>query len=93
MKNNDFVLVTNRGVMGQKGMSAEAVLAKLLYGFLKVWNDEIYQVDIGEATAQIISTLRKLHEDRKEKVETPYDDGLDGLINLLFGEDDDGGET
>ena len=88
MKNNDFVLVTNRGVMGQKGMSAEAVLAKLLYGFLKVWNDEIYQVDIGEATAQIISTLSKLHEDRKE-----YDDGLDALINLLFGEDDDGGET
>lgn len=88
MKNNDFVLVTNRGVMGQKGMSAEAVLAKLLYGFLKVWNDEIYQVDIGEATAQIISTLSKLHEDRKEK-----DDGLDALINLLFGEDDDGGET
>ena len=93
MKNNDFVLVTNRGVMGQKDMSAEAVLAKLLYGFLEVWNDEIFRVDIGEATAQILSTLSKLHEDRKEKVETLDDDGFNALINLLFGEDDNGGET
>lgn len=82
-----FVLVTDKGLMGQKGMASSEVMAMLLYAFLYTWNDEVHEIDILEAEEKILDLLEELgYEDSEEEV-AGY--GFEDVMKYLLGEEDD----
>ena len=78
----EFVLVTDRGVMADKNMDADDVLAKLLYAFLQLWNDELCEIDIGEAADRILEVMGECEED-------DGDDDAEAILRYLFGDDEE----
>lgn len=71
-----MLLVTEQGIVGSK-LTASEVMSMLLYAYLNVWNDEIFEIDIVEAAKKIIDLMETL---REEEDKTPLYD----LFSLLF---------
>lgn len=84
-----FLIVTENGVAGSKGVSQEEVIALLLYGFLRVWGDTAFEVDVVEAGKRILATLEEMREEEDEE----EDDPLTALLRKLFAEEEEDGET
>lgn len=83
-----FILVTDKGLMGQKGMSSSEVMAMLLYAFLYSWNDDVHEIDILEAEEKILDLLEELgYEDSEEEEVAGY--GFEDVMKYLLGEEDD----
>ena len=78
----EFVLVTDRGVMADKNMDVDDVLAKLLYAFLQLWNDELSKIDIDKAADRILEVMGECEEDDD-------DDDVEEILRYLFGDDNE----
>ena len=84
-----FVIVTENGVAGSKGMKPDEVIAHLLYGFLRVWDDTTFSIDVVEAGKRILEVLEEMREEEEEEEDYP----LTALLLKLFAEEDKDGET
>ena len=71
-----MLLVTEQGIVGSK-LTASEVMSMLLYAYLNVWNDEMFEIDTLEAAKKIIDLMETL---RKEEDKMPLYD----LFSLLF---------
>ena len=80
--NKDFLIVTEKGIIGSGVSDANMVLSMLLHAYLNVWNKEIGEIDILESAKKIIDMLGK-PEPEPEKEPDLYD-----LIDMILkGED------
>lgn len=82
-----FVVITDRGIMG-RGMKADMVMARLLSGFLQVWNDEVFPVDVDKAGEKILAALEEMRPGDDDADEDEGDD-LESMLRYLFGDDED----
>ena len=78
----EFVLVTDRGVIAHKNMDVDDVLAKLLYAFLQLWNNELSKIDIDEVADRILEVMGECEED-------DGDDDVEEILRYLFGDDNE----
>jgi len=86
MKDKKFILITDKGLVGNGKLDTNEVLAKLLYAYLSVWNDEMYEIDINEAGAKIVDLMESVRKGDRD---------LDDLLEYLLSDDDgdDDGEA
>jgi len=77
LKDKKFVMVTDRGLASRGYEPAEAMQV-LLYAFLNVWSDKMFEVDCVKAAERIIDVLFDMQPDDDED-----------LLDMLFGEDDE----
>ena len=71
-----MLLVTEQGIVGSK-LTASEVMSMLLYAYLNVWNDEMFEIDTLEAAKKIIDLMETLR--KEEDKMSLYD-----LFSLLF---------
>lgn len=89
MEKKKFVIVSDDGIIGSKGVKVDEVLAMLLHAFLCAWDRDKYSIDIVNAGEGVIDML-----DKYKKTEKPDPiDELGEMLAKLFGVDkDDEGE-
>ena len=85
MKKKKFVIVSEDGIIGSKGVKVDEVLAMLLHAFLCAWDRDKYSIDIVNAGEGVIDMLAMY---KKEEKEDPIDE-LGEMLANLFGADDD----
>lgn len=81
----EFVLITDKGIVAEKQMDRDSILAKMLYGFLQFWNDQLYKIDINETADRILEVME---EEEMDDGEEAYSDAEE-ILRYLFGEDDE----
>lgn len=86
-KMKDFIIVTEDGVMGAGIKDSNVVLAMLLHAYLQVWNNDVFEIDILETGKKIVDLMEHAEQSDEEELD------LEQLLKMLFGEDDDDGET
>lgn len=88
MEKKKFVVVTDKGIMGSKGLSGRDVMAELLYAFLHVWCEEVCPVDIGEAGKAVVDLLDSMCDEEEDEDEDE-DDLLADIMKMLLEDDDE----
>lgn len=81
----EFVLITDKGVVAEKQMDRDSILAKMLYGFLQFWNDQLYKINIDETADRILEVMEEEEMDDGEEV---YIDAEE-ILRYLFSDDED----
>ena len=89
MEKKKFVVVTDKGVMGSKGLSGRDVMAELLYAFLHVWCEEVCPVDIGKAGKAVVDLLDSMCDEDEEEDNDDEDDLLADIMKMLLEDDDE----
>ena len=74
-----FLIESDKGVAGSKGMEVSEVLATLLHAFLAVWDNEKFSIDMEKAAEGVIDVMRDC-----EITEEDAEDKLNELIKKLF---------
>ena len=89
-----YVIVSDEGIVGAKGMDFKEVMSMLMYAYLRIWNDEFGEIDTLDAAQRIIDTLDEITGPAEEDEELEAEaqelaDSLDRIVARLFGKDDD----
>lgn len=84
MEKKKFVIVSDDGIIGSKGVKVDEVLAMLLHAFLCAWDRDKYSIDIVNAGEGIIDALDKYAKAKADPI-----DELGEMLAKLFGTDDD----
>lgn len=84
-----MVLVSENGVVAQKGMDANDVMSVLLYAFLKVWDHDKFTIDIDEASKAVIEAVISCGTEPEEPEEDDIVSMLAELLGLTEKEDDE----
>lgn len=77
-----YLIVSEKGVIGSGIKNPDDVLAMLLFGYLSVWNEDKFKIDIFEAGKKIVDLMMNLGQDDEPD--------LEDLLEMLFEEEDDG---
>lgn len=77
-----YLIVSEKGVIGSGIKNPDDVLAMLLFGYLNVWNEDKFKIDIFEAGKKIVDLMMSLGQDDEPD--------LEDLLEMLFEEEDDG---
>ena len=76
-----YLIVSEKGVIGSGIKNPDDVLAMLLFGYLSVWNEDKFKIDIFEAGKKIVDLMMSLEQDDEPD--------LEDLLEMLFEEDNE----
>ena len=76
-----YLIVSEKGVIGSGIKNPDDVLAMLLFGYLSVWNEDKFKIDIFEAGKKIVDLMMSLGQDDEPD--------LEDLLEMLFEEDNE----
>lgn len=76
-----YLIVSEKGVIGSGIKNPDDVLAMLLFGYLSVWNEDKFKIDICEAGKKIVDLMMSLEQDDEPD--------LEDLLEMLFEEDNE----
>lgn len=87
-----FVIVTDKGFTSCQ-MEPEEVMGSLLFVYLKMWNEYCSDVelDVQEAGGKIMDLLSEMGA--AEEYEEDEEECFEKIIQRLFAEEEDDGET
>jgi len=90
---NKFVLISEKGIMGSKGMETVEVMAMIVDAFLQIWNEEVFEIDMEKGVKSIIEAMEKSmtgedpedEEDDEEDEDDDDDDDMEEKIEEVVG--------
>ena len=53
----DFIIVTDKGLIAPNAKEPTEVMAQLMYAYLELWNDEMFEIDVVDAAEKIVALL------------------------------------
>ena len=74
----DFIIVTDKGLIAPKAKEPTEVMAQLMYAYLELWNDEMFEIDVVDAAEKIVDLLGSMQLKKKGRDE--IDDEIEELI-------------
>ena len=93
MKENKYenmVLITEKGVISGSKNPAD-VLARILFAYLSIWNDEIFEIDMEKAADKIVGAMKSLRKNKDGELEGQM--SFEDILDMLFAGDDEDGKT
>lgn len=78
MEDKNFIIITDKGIVGSKGQGPTEILTRILLAFLEVWNREMFDIDVESAAKNILDMMVKM-EEKEETEEDLYE-----ILKKLF---------
>lgn len=78
MEDKNFIIITDKGIVGSKGQGPTEILTRILLAFLEVWNREMFDIDVESAAKSILDMMVKM-EEKEETEEDLYE-----ILKKLF---------
>ena len=88
-----FVLISEKGIMGSKGMEPVEVMAMIVDAFLQMWNEEVFEIDMEKGVTSIIEAMEKSMigaepDDDEDDADDDDDDDMEvvGFLSGILGQ-------